>query len=138
MNSTEYSVDRRDIRFVQKEFLQVQQLTKLPDFKDFSESDFDLVVEEGNTFVEQVLASLNKSGDENYSKIVNGKVVTPKGFKEAWKQAAESGWMGITSPQEFGGQGLPLSVAIGTLESFYGGNPAWYLTPMLTSGAAGL
>jgi hypothetical protein len=138
MNSTGYSVDRRDIRFVQKEFLRVQDLTQLPDFKGFSETDFDLVVEEGNTFVEQVLAPLNKPGDEETSRLVDGKVLTPKGFKEAWKKAAESGWMGITAPQEFGGQGLPLSVAIGTLESFYGGNPAWYLTPMLTSGAAGL
>ena len=119
MNSTEFSVDRRDIRFVQKEFLQVQQLAKLPGYKDFSESDFDLVVEEGNTFVEQVLAPLNKLGDEQMSKLVNGQVVTPKGFKEAWKKAAESGWMGITAPAEFGGQALPLSVAIGTLESFY-------------------
>lgn len=138
MNSTGYSVDRRDIRFVQKEFLRVQDLTQLPDFKGFSESDFDLVVDEGNTFVEQVLAPLNKSGDEEASRLVDGRVVTPKGFKEAWQKAAEAGWMGITAPQEFGGQGLPLSVAIGTLESFYGGNPAWYLTPMLTAGAAGL
>jgi alkylation response protein AidB-like acyl-CoA dehydrogenase len=138
MNATEFSVDRRDIRFVQKEFLKVGQLATLPDYKHFSEADFDLIVDEGNTFAEKVIAPLNKTGDEQGARLVDGTVVTAKGFKEAWKQAAEGGWFGVTSPAEFGGQGLPLSVALGALESFYGGNPSWYLSPMLTTGAAGL
>ncbi|HUJ76789.1 MAG TPA: acyl-CoA dehydrogenase family protein, partial [bacterium] len=138
MNSTQYSVDRRDIHFVQKEFLQVQRLLKLPDFSAFSESDLDLVVREGATFVEEVLAPLNKIGDEQGCRLDDGRVITPQGFKDAWKRCADAGWLGITAEPEFGGQGLPLSVAVGILEGFYGANPAMYVTTMLTAGAAGL
>lgn len=138
MNSTDYTVDRRDIRFVQKEFLQIQNLTKLEAYKDFSEEEFDMIVQEGANFTEEVLAPLNKSGDEEGTKLVDGQVITPKGFKEVWKQYAESGWLGINASQKFGGQGLPQSVSIGVVEGFFGANPSMYLTPMLTVGAAGL
>jgi hypothetical protein len=138
MNSTEYSVDRQDIRFVQRELLKVDRLTELEAFAGFSPDDFDMVLQEGSTFVEEVYAPLNKSGDEEGSRLVDGKVVTPKGFKEAWRQAAEAGWIGMISPPEFGGQGLPLSVAVGVLEAMYGANPGLYTTAMLTAGAAGL
>jgi alkylation response protein AidB-like acyl-CoA dehydrogenase len=97
-----------------------------------------MVVQEGATFVEEVYAPLNKSGDETGSRLVNGGVVTPKGFKEAWRQAADAGWIGMLSPPAYGGQGLPLSVAVGVLEAMYGANPGLYTTAMLTAGAAGL
>lgn len=138
MNSTEYSVDRRDIRFVQKEWLGVGKLAELEAFREFSPEDFDLIFSEGATFTEEVYAPLNKPGDELGTHLVDGKVVTPPGFKEAWKQAGEAGWIGITSPPEYGGQGLPLSVAVGVAEGMYGANPSLYTTAMLTSGAAGL
>ncbi|NIP72826.1 MAG: acyl-CoA dehydrogenase, partial [Gammaproteobacteria bacterium] len=89
-------------------------------------------------FVEEVYAPLNKSGDEVGSQLIDGQVVTPPGFKEAWHQAAEAGWIGMISQPDFGGQGLPLSVAVGVLEAMYGANPALYTTAMLTAGAAGL
>ena len=138
MNSTEFSVDRRDIRFVQQELLQLAKLTELPRFKDFTPEDFDMIVEEGSTFVEEVFAPLNKSGDEIGARLDNGKVTTPPGFKEAWRQTAEAGWVGITSDPAFGGQGLPISVAVGVLESMYGANASLYTTAMLTAGSAGL
>jgi hypothetical protein len=138
MNASQFSADRRDIRFVQKEFLQVQQLLELDDFREFNESMFDMAVEEGITFAEEVYAPLNKVGDEQGSHLTDGKVRTAEGFKAAWKKIADSGWLGITSPAEFGGQQLPISVAVGILENFYGANPALYTTAMLTAGAAGL
>ncbi len=138
MNSTEFSIDRRDIRFVQKELLQVQKLLEYEPFKEFSEEDFDMVIAEGSNFVETVFAPGNKAGDEQGSHLKNGGVVTPEGFKEVWRQYVEGGWMGMTSDPAYGGQGLPLSVALGVMESFYGANPSLYTITMLTAGAAGL
>ncbi len=138
MNAADFSADRRDIKFVQKEFLQVQQLLELEAFKDFSEDDLDLIVSEGITFAEEVYAPINKIGDEQGATLENGRVRMPDGFKEAWNKISESGWLGISSDPEFGGQGLPISFAVGILESFYGANPALYTVVMLTSGAAGL
>jgi len=138
MNSTDYSVDLRDILFVQKELFNLGQLAQLEAYKDFSEEDFDLIVQEGKTFIEEVMAPLNKIGDEEGTHLKDGVVKTPPGFKEAWKQAGTAGWIGITSQAEWGGQGLPFSVGIGMMEGMYGANPSLYATMMLTSGAAGL
>ena len=138
MNSTDFSVDRRDISFVQRELFEVQQLTQLDQFSDFTADEFQLVVNEGIKFAEEVYAPLNKLGDETPLRLENGQVITPPGFKEAWAKHAEAGWLGITSKPEWGGQGLPMSVALGVLESFYGANPSIYTTSMLTDGAANL
>jgi len=138
MNSTEFSIDRRDIRFVQKELFQIQKLAEFEDFKDFSAEDFDLLVSEGINFAEEIYAPINKVGDEHGAQFKDGRVVTPPGFKEAWAKNSEAGWLGITSSPDWGGQGLPQSVAIGVLEGFYGANPSLYTTAMLTAGAANL
>ncbi|MBI4083556.1 MAG: acyl-CoA dehydrogenase [Candidatus Lambdaproteobacteria bacterium] len=138
MNSTRFSIDRRDIAFVQKELLRVQELTRLEAFSGFTEQDFDLVVSEGIRFAEEVMAPLNRAGDEHGARKVDGRIVTPPGFREAWRRSSEQGWLGVAAPPAFGGQGLPFSVAIGVLEGFYGANPALYITQMLTVGAAGL
>ena len=60
-------------------------------------------------FCEQVLTPLNRSGDkEGCKRNADGSVTTPKGFKDAYKQLVEGGWIGISAPAEFGGQGLPV------------------------------
>ncbi len=136
--SQSYVIDRRDIRFVQKEYLQIQQLTQYAPWDDFSEEDFDLMVQEGNVLIEREIAPLNASGDREGCTFDDNQVKTPKGYKQAWEKLAEGGWIGINSNPDFGGQGLPISVAVGVLESMYGSNPSLYVTAMLTAGAAGL
>lgn len=138
MNSTDFSVDKKDIQFVQNELLKLDQLTELEGFNEFSPDDFRMIVEEGAVFVEEVMAPINKIGDEVGAVMENGKVVTPPGFKDAWQKAAEAGWIGITADPECGGQGLPFSVAIGVAEGMSGSNPSLYTTAMLTAGSAGL
>jgi len=138
MDSTSYTVDRRDIRFVQQELFQVQRLTDLEPFRDFTAEDFAMAVEEGATFAEEVLAPLNQVGDREGARLEEGRVRTPEGFREAWRAYAESGWLGVSAEPAFGGQGLPLSVAVGIMEGFYGANPSLYITAMLTTGAADL
>ena len=138
MNSTEYSADRRDIQFVQKELFPMDQLADLEAFKDFSPDDFAMVVSEGIQFAETVFGSINVSGDQEGTHLVDGKVVTAKGFAEAWKAYSESGWMGMNNDPKWGGQGLPRGITVGVQEALFGANPALYVTAMLTSGSAGL
>jgi len=40
-----------------------------------------------------------------------GKVITPDGWKDAYRQFSESGWIGLALPEMFGGQGLPKYIA---------------------------
>lgn len=107
MSSTEYLVDRRELQFVVNETLKVEKLCKLPDFAEFDEEMFTMIINEASTFSEQVLGPLNENGDRQGCRIENGSVVTPDGFANAWKQLGDGGWLSMNMPPEYGGQGLP-------------------------------
>jgi alkylation response protein AidB-like acyl-CoA dehydrogenase len=84
---------------------------------------------------EEVLFPLNMVGDKQGLKFDAGKVTTPDGFKEAYKQYVEGGWPTLTWPEEFGGQGMPEFLNMPMLEMVCSSNLSFGLTPGLTHGA---
>jgi alkylation response protein AidB-like acyl-CoA dehydrogenase len=93
------------------------------------------IVEEAGKFGEEVLDPLNSVGDRTGSRLVDGKVVTPPGWKEAYKQFSEAGWGALPCPEEHGGQGLPQMVAMAACEIWNASNMSFGLCPLLTQGA---
>ena len=83
----------------------------------------------------EVLAPINRSGDVEGSVYENGVVRAPKGFKEAYAKFVEGGWNAVPCDPEFGGQGLPWTVATAVSEMWHAANMAFGLCPMLTLGA---
>src|SRR5690606_17763343 len=91
---------------------------------------------EAAKFAEEVTQPLNHSGDlEGCTRHDDGRVTTPAGFKEAYKQFAEGGWLGLVAPQEFGGQGLPVTLSQAVGEFFISANMAFSMYAGLTQGA---
>ena len=80
-------------------------------------------------------APLNRIGDLEGAVLENGVVRLPAGFAEAYGQYVEQGWNAIASPVEFGGQGLPFTLACNVLENLGTANMAFNLLPMLSVGA---
>ncbi|MDG2004949.1 MAG: acyl-CoA dehydrogenase [Novosphingobium sp.] len=80
-------------------------------------------------------APLNRIGDTQGAQLIDGQVVLPEGFAEAYRGYVEAGWNGISAPEEFGGQGLPFSLSCCVLENLGTANLAFSLMPMLTVGA---
>ena len=138
MNSTEYQADRRELQFVVNETLEAGKLCELPDFAEFDEEMFKMIINEASTFSEQVLAPLNENGDRQGCRIENGSVVTPDGFANAWKQLGEGGWLSMNMPPEYGGQGLPEVISIIGKETQLAANQSFTIGASLTSGAANL
>jgi alkylation response protein AidB-like acyl-CoA dehydrogenase len=93
------------------------------------------VIEEAGKFGAEVLDPLNRIGDRSGSRLVNGKVETPPGWKEAYRRFAEAGWSALPCPVEFGGQGLPEVVSVAACEIWNSSNLAFGLCPLLTQGA---
>ncbi len=80
-------------------------------------------------------APLHRIGDIQGAAIDNGVVTLPEGFAEAYRAYIDAGWNAIAGPEEFGGQGLPFSLACCVLENLGAANFAFALLPILTVGA---
>ena len=131
---SEYKAPLRDFHFLINEMLDFAEIAKLPGFEEAPDI-VDPVLEEAGNFASNVLAPLNAVGDRQGAKWSDGNVTTPKGFKEAYRQFAEAGWIGLPVPPDYGGQGLPQVLATATLEMWNASNLGFSLCPLLNQGA---
>ncbi len=131
----EYKAPLRDVRFLTDEVFDFTGRYEALGATDATPDMFAAILEEGAKFCEQVIAPLNRSGDEEGCHFDNGVVTTPKGFKEAFAQYVEAGWNGVSSDPEYGGQGLPPSLGLLVSEMIGASNCSWGMYPGLTKGA---
>ena len=132
---SEYVAPLKDMQFVLKELAGIEEIAALPGCEEVSVELVDQILEESGKFCAEVLAPLNQSGDAEGSTWDQGKVTTPKGFVQAYKQFVEGGWNALQFPPEFGGQGLPKLVATPVMEMGKAANLSFSLCPLLTFGA---
>ncbi|MGB7405890.1 MAG: acyl-CoA dehydrogenase C-terminal domain-containing protein [Pacificimonas sp.] len=131
-----YTAPVRDTQFVMNEVINFQNYSNLPGFADADVDTVNAVLEEGGKFVSEVLFPLNQVGDHHgCTRHEDGSVTTPPGFKEAYDQFVKAGWGTLGAPAEYGGQGLPHTVALAFEEFISAGNMAFGMYPGLTHGA---
>jgi 3-(methylthio)propanoyl-CoA dehydrogenase len=130
-----YVAPLKDMRFVLNELAGLGAVAKLPGYEDATPETVDAILEEASKFASEVLDPINYSGDQEGSNWKDGKVTTPKGFKEAYKQYTEAGWPAMPFEAEYGGQGLPKLVATAVEEMLTSANMSFSLCPLLTQGA---
>src|SRR6476646_9558059 len=106
-----YKAPVDDALFLLNDVFHLDHYGNLPGFSEASPDVVEAVLREAAKFSEEVLTPLNRVGDkEGCKRGADGSVTTPKGFKEAYAQIVEGGWIGISAPPEFGGQGLPATL----------------------------
>ncbi|MDM1786438.1 acyl-CoA dehydrogenase C-terminal domain-containing protein [Acinetobacter bereziniae] len=94
------------------------------------------ILEEMAKFSKNVILDLNRSADEEGGAEFNqGEVKTPRGFKEAFQQFAQGGWIGLGANEAWGGQGMPKMLTVLADEMIWSCNPSFMLYPLLTVGA---
>ena len=129
-----YNAPTKDMAFVLHEVLKVQDL-KIAGFEDMTDDFTSQVLEEAGKLARDVMQPLNASGDAEGCTLENGAVRTPAGFKEAFQTYREGGWNGLDCDPEYGGQGMPYTLATAIGEIFSGANMAFTMYPGLTHGA---
>lgn len=130
--------DRRDWKFLMHEQLGFDRLLEISNFEDFDMEMFDVILDEAAKFAVEKIAPINKVGDEEGCHIEDGRVKTPTGYAEVWKEMREQGWNGAAHSPEFGGQGLPYSIVLAIHDAFNGACQAFAMYQGLTSGAGHL
>jgi alkylation response protein AidB-like acyl-CoA dehydrogenase len=104
-------------------------------YGDLDEDMVDQVLEEAGRFAGEVIAPLNRVGDQFGTPFKDGAVTTPPGWKEAYTAWAAAGWNGVAAPAEFGGQDLPHAVNAACIEMWNSGSMAFGIGPVLTMAA---
>ena len=131
-----YKAPLEDVSFLLNDVFQIDRYDNLPGFSDASADVREAILNEAAKLAEQVLQPLNRSGDlEGCTRHDDGRVTTPKGFKEAFRQVAEGGWLGLSAPAEYGGQGLPVTLTQAVSEFQVSANMAFSMYGGLTQGA---
>jgi alkylation response protein AidB-like acyl-CoA dehydrogenase len=130
-----YVAPLRDMRFVIEELCAIEETQRLPGFEEVSADLVAAVLEEAGKLASEVLAPLNQEGDRQGSRLIEGRVSTPDGWREAYRTFIEGGWNGAVCGAEWGGMGLPWLVNAAIQEMLHGANMAFALCPMLTQGA---
>ncbi|MDX1467759.1 MAG: acyl-CoA dehydrogenase [Acidimicrobiia bacterium] len=131
-----YTAPLADMSFVLNHVANLEAISKLNGFQHADPATVDALLEEAGRFFSEVIAPLNRIGDEVGSVLDDdGSVRTPDGFKDAYKMYVESGWAGAHMPAEWGGGGLPYIVGVALNEMFKSANLAFSLCPMLTHGS---
>jgi acyl-CoA dehydrogenase len=131
-----YKAPVEDVLFLLRDVFQIDRYNNLPSFADATPDVIEAILGEAAKLCEEVLQPLNLSGDrEGCVRQNERRVTTPKGFKEAFKAYAEGGWIGLAVDPEYGGQGLPHTLAIAVNEFVSSANMAFGMYPGLTSGA---
>ena len=129
--------DRRDIDFVLHEQLEVENLTKAEKFSEFGKKTIDLIVSEARNLAVKEMLPLQKPSDEG-CRFNKGEVKVPECFHKVMDAYNEGEWLAMTDDPQWGGQGMPKSVAMAANEYFYGACNSFMLYNLLTHGAAKL
>ena len=132
---TDYTAPLADMRFALQEIAGIGEIAALPGCEQASDDLVDAVLEEAGKLAGGVLAPLNRAGDALGSRLENGVVRTPEGFKEAYRHYVEGGWNALPFAPEHGGQGLPIAVATAVAEMWNAANMSFALCPLLNVGA---
>ncbi len=130
-----YTAPVDDMRFVLEHLVGYERLAALPGHEDVSDELVGAVLEEAAKFASGVLAPLNVTGDRQGSRLENGVVRTPDGWRDAYRQFVAGGWNAVPFPVEYGGQGLPWSVQATLAEMWQAASLSFGLCPMLSQGA---
>ena len=112
--------------------LELQQLSA---FREIDPALMQQVLDEAGKFVGDVIAPLNRDGDEIGAQWKDGAVTMPPGFRQAYQSFWQSGWPALSASAEDGGQGLPSVLEAMLYEMLSGANHGWTMAPGLLHGA---
>ena len=131
-----YEAPTGDMQFLLHDVLDVRN-SGISGYEELDEGFTGAILEEAGKLAADVLQPLNAVGDAQGCALENGVVRTPEGFKAAYDQMREGGWVGLDMDPAYGGQGMPYLIGVAVGEILASANMAFNMYQGLTHGAAG-
>ncbi len=132
---SDYRPPLEDIRLVLDEISDISAICDLPGYEHVDPETVNSVLDELGRFVAEVVAPVNRIGDEEGCTVTDGVVTTPEPFGAAWDKFVEAGWGAVSQDPDYGGGGFPGAVQTVMTEMIATASRAWSMGPMLTVGA---
>lgn len=132
----EYRVDLRDIQFVLREQVGIDEIASFDEFTEYTADDFEFVIAEAAKFARDVVHPLQAVCEEHGATLTDGRVSLPKAYNEVYRAYCKAGWGGVSVSPELGGQGLPHTIGAVCMEIFIGACPSFTFVPGLARAAA--
>lgn len=123
-----------DIRFILEKVVPLAPVAATERFAEATPETVEAVLTEAGKLCDEVMAPLLRAGDLHPAQLENGVVRSSPGFREAYQQIAEGGWIAVAAPQDYGGMGLPQTICVAVNDMMSGANLALQLNPLLTQG----
>ena len=133
---SEYQAPLKDMLYALDVVRQQTGIDQNAALAEFDSSFVAAVLEEAGKFARGVLSPLNAVGDVQGCRFDNGTVSTPDGWKNAFDQFNEGGWMGLAMAADFGGQQLPKFIAQPVNEMWLSANLAFVMFHALSQGCS--
>ena len=136
---SDFRVDLDEVAFNLRYVADLESVAALEGFEHVEPEVVDQILAEAARFAQDVVAPLNRTGDiEGATRLDDGNVVTPTGFKNAYSAYVKAGWGALAADPDYGGGGFPRLVALAVEEMFTAACMSWSLCPLLTQGAISL
>lgn len=136
---SEYRVDLDEIAFNLRHVADLDSVAQLEGFEHVEPEIVDQLLAEAARFSQDMIAPLNRTGDiEGAKRLDDGSVVTPTGFKQAYREYVKAGWGAVAADPDYGGGGFPRMVGLAVEEMLTSACMSWSLCPLLTQGAISL
>ena len=129
-----YRAPVEDFAFLFDHVVGLDAVRQTERFEDASEDVTRAILEEAGKMTNDVLAPLQRAGDQTPAKLENGVVRTSPGFADGFKAVSEGGWIGMSADPEFGGMGLPMTLTTAVNEMMSGACLSLQLAPLMSQG----
>ncbi|MFN7955580.1 MAG: acyl-CoA dehydrogenase [bacterium] len=128
----------RNLRFVLHEVLDLESLTRFPQFAAHDRDTFDSVLDTAAGMAADILWPAFEEMDRRPPELVDGAIRVHPVVRTVMREWGQGGWIGAHAPLELGGQQLPGALLAAARGIFSAANYSASVYPALTSGAAQL
>ena len=129
-----YRAPLAEMEFCAAQIVGQDRLAETALFAEATPETRSAILDEAARLCEGALVPVNRDGDLHPARLENGVVRCPPGFKAAYAAIAGGGWVGITANPQYGGMGLPQSIATLVSEMMASSCLALSLNPLLSQG----